>query len=159
MKQEELKARCIALNREIQKLLKDTGYDQAGELCDIDQNGNRDAQGLYEYDALELFIYRIDSAADSMRVFSARKITEGRLHKNERGRYEVNGVELTCGSGIDFMCDDGNHDTWDDDGNIIKSPYWKYSSIESAEKYGGYYLTAAPSIPLEGLYVRVMQYQ
>jgi len=67
-------------------------------------------------------------------------ITEGFLHRNENGRYEVNGIELTSGDPIEILRDDTYYATF----------------IDYAGQYGGgYYAFHFPNFVLEGAKVRV----
>jgi len=67
-------------------------------------------------------------------------ITEGYLHLNVNGRYEVNGIVLTSGDPIEIFKDDAYYVTF----------------LDYAGQYaGGYYAFHFPNFVLEGAKVRV----
>lgn len=136
---EELKAEAVRLNNEAHDLLRKCGYEQLGEL-DISHGLNPDE--IYTYHMLNRFITGLDTIAGYIDQIEAPIVRSGVLTKNNRGRYELNGREFTCGSTIEFIRD-------------CETPYWEASRIEA--RNGEYYLVSDPEQKMEGLTVRVKE--
>ena len=70
-------------------------------------------------------------------------IEDSILHLNESGRFETeDGFYYTSGSLIEFLADDGRHNT----------PYWTVSRVESTTD--AYYIIGHRNTVLDGLRIR-----
>jgi hypothetical protein len=69
-------------------------------------------------------------------------VKDGKLHKNERGRYELGGYEFTCGYGIEILVKDDN---WKE--------IWVLSRIE--QNGTDYYAVDYKNMCLQGVRARI----
>ncbi|AKA71948.1 DUF5348 domain-containing protein [Clostridium scatologenes] len=74
--------------------------------------------------ATEKVIEDLEDFIKTMEHYS-KKTKEGYLELNSNGRYELKGIELTCGYPVEL---------WND-----KSHSWNDGRIGHSEEYGGYY--------------------
>ena len=116
-------------------------------IIEIIKNKEIETQGQL-VDELVALGYKVTQATVS------RDIKELNLiKKNINGRYEYNGVELTCGCSLEYLAKDSWHMIYDENDEYVMVPYWKYGRIEADEK--GYYIVGADkNVELEGLHVR-----
>lgn len=142
MKLNDIYDRAKKLSAEIEDYLNAAGYDPGdGMTLDYDHES---AEECYICDELHHFTHDVYTACNFLNRLKGRTISSGELVINDNGRYELNGRELTCGSSIEFLSEDGWH------GNRA---YWKYSTIEA--KDGKYFLTAEPETDMECLEARI----
>lgn len=79
---------------------------------------------------------------------------EGALHKNANGRYEVQGIELSSGYGLEYLSLDDRHCRYNDNDEYINTPYWVASRIEHDGQ--DYYIVGAKEFDtLENVRVRI----
>lgn len=115
----------------------------------------KDKEDLYKLDIARDILAKLDAIVHDINYLNRPVKTEGELELNENGRYEVNGVELTCGRGVEYLCTDDYHATYDDGAkDYICVPYWKASRIEhNGEQY---YLVGASELEsLDSVHVRI----
>lgn len=147
----ELERELYALKGKIRDILNrvDFACDDLSALGDYEQVSG-DPDGLFKMDEYRSILYKLQSVMDELEYLRRPIKITGRLRRNDQDRYEVDGMELTCGTGIEYLACDNQH--WDA-GTDTNSPYWKYSSIEHDGT--DYYLTADKHVSLEGLTVRM----
>lgn len=112
---------------------------------DMEENTNQSTLSIDERSQL-IALYQVqnklEDAYHQLKKLSSPVIAEGRLKKNSINRYEVNGVELTSGSYVEYLSED-------EDGN-----YYIPSSIEhNGEDY--YIVNLGRDKKIEGLQVRI----
>ena len=71
-------------------------------------------------------------------IFSKRR-TEGLLVAKENGRFEINGLELSCGVAIEYFVTDENHE---DHG-------WNFGRVEYSEGYRFFNVSGWQDFPLQ----------
>lgn len=136
----ELKAKIIQVDWRIKEVLRDSGFLEYGEL-DIDYD-SKDPEQAFLATELQRLLSSLDDAHSRLKYLQLPIEHEGILHMQSNGRYECDGVELTCGSPLEVL---------------VKSPYddtleWVSSRIEANN---GYYLVARPDLQLEGQRARI----
>lgn len=89
-----------------------------------------------------------DETNSRLNSMFAPVFAQGRLFKNNSGRYEIEGTDIyfTSGSGCEVYLP---YNEYDEDGEYMT---WIPTTIEHSN---GYYFTARPDIPLDGAMVRV----
>ena len=107
---EELKAECERLNTNIRHLLKDSGYENNGDLYDLELDRN-DPDSFWARDILEDALENLSFAVDQFQYLYSDVVFSGPLRKKENGRYECGGHELSSGSIIDALvpCQEYEH--------------------------------------------------
>ena len=85
--------------------------------------------------------------SQNIEYFKQPIVHEGILHMNEHERFELDGIELKCGMGVEILVQDYPED----------SPEWVASSIEA--NAGKYYLVARPKLLLEGKRARMRKWR
>lgn len=85
----------------------------------------------------------IDKVVSQLRYLQKEIRHEGQLYKNENGRYEVDGHELSCGSIVEVWA-----------ARYEDPAEWHIIRIESSDQYGGYYAYQWPKLNLEGIKAR-----
>ena len=138
MTSRELKDALQPVRREIDNLLTITGYKDTGEIHISDAQ----AQDLFA-DEAKLFIYKVEAAAERLDYLTHEPTEQGRLTRNERGRYQLGERELTHGNRIEALIYDESK----------QSSHWILATIES--NGAGYYLKGHNNIDLEGLPARI----
>lgn len=141
---DEVRTEAAKLNDHIHSFLKMSGYEKWGGIEVSDKK--QDADSIFIGNTLAVYAEKLDYLTGYIDRIQNAIADHGKLVKNGNGRYELNGHEFTCGSSIEFLCNDGEYDI----------PYWRYSTIEA--RNGEYYLTADPETPLDGLEVRTREY-
>lgn len=143
MKLEELTQKLQTMNQSIKRLLRevDYQYEEYLESVQIDESNPDEVQLMTEYMSV---LKRLESITWDLDYFKQPIAHEGTLHMNRNGRYEVDGVELTCGSPLEVLVQDSEDD----------SPEWVASRIEADH---GYYFVARRNLPLEGKRARIRE--
>ena len=140
------------LNGSIKKLLHDACYEEFDDMSGVDFN-HMDSEQLFLVDALREILNHLSEAAYEIDYLGAPIREKGCLHKNANGRYELNGSELTCGCGIEYLMEDEYHEVYDiTTSDFISVPYWKSGRIEHNGK--DYYIVGADLETLENVKVR-----
>lgn len=143
----ELTNELEILNGKIKQLIRNVNfeYDCWPEWSDMEKMGcdmcNPDnLQLISEYRKM---LSKLAEVSQGIEYFKKPIIHEGVLHLNGNKRFEFDGVELTCGMGVEVLVQDYPED----------SPEWVASSIEADN--GCYYLVARPKLDLEGKKARM----
>ena len=126
----------------IKAVLQASGYLEYGEL-DIEYDNTDPEQALLARQYQRL-LGCLDEAHSILKYLQLPIAHEGILHMQPNGRYECNGIELTCGSPLEVLVTD------DFDG----SQEWVASRIEASN---GYYFVAKPKLSLEGQRARIRE--
>ncbi|QUW20891.1 DUF5348 domain-containing protein [Sporosarcina sp. Marseille-Q4063] len=122
----------------IKRLLK-----EMDELMDNINIFNLNSEDVQKYFTLYKAKLRLEEAYSSIVDLNKEIQLEGYLRKNNRGRYELNGFELTSGGLIDI---------WRDDPEMKDGGYYVPSRIEHHAT--DYYCVDMPEAMLEGLKAR-----
>lgn len=138
----QLQAVSLELDSHIKKILKESGYMNHENLEHVDFD-TFDYQQNFVIAELEKVYSHLAKAHDIMHYLQRPIEHEGELRLNEHERYECDGVELTCGSPIELLCNDISDDR----------PQWVRSRIEA--RHGKYYIVGHEHVKLDGLRVRL----
>lgn len=143
MKLEELTQKLQTMNQSIKHLLRevDYRYEEYLESVQIDESNPDEVQIMTEYLNVLKHLENVTWALDYLEQPIAH---EGTLHMNQNERYEVDGVELTCGSPLEVLVHDEGSEY----------PEWVASRIEADH---GYYFVARRNLPLEGKRARIRE--
>lgn len=136
MRLEELTEKIQSTSQTIRRLLKDVGYEYEEylESVQVDQSNPDEVQLMTEYMRI---LKRLDEVTDTMDYLNQPIAHEGTLQMNQNGRYEFDGIELTCGCPVEILVQDSEDDP----------PEWVASRIEADN---GYYFVARRRMQLEG---------
>lgn len=136
MRLEELTAKIKDTNQTIKSLLRSVNYEYEEylESVQIDEGNPDEVQLMTEYMRI---LKRLDEVVRIMDYIHQPIANEGTLHMNQNGRYEFDGIELTCGSPVEILVQDSEDDP----------PEWVASRIEADN---GYYFVARRRMQLEG---------
>ena len=168
MKIAELTKRLNRLNAEISDILKDSGYVaesdfypdeyQTSRKTVIREDGYKDDVADLTPDEWQLVeqyervLSRLDEVSWKLSHLARPVVYEGTAYrKPDSERYCCGDMdkdyytEYCCGHGIEFQLYDEEHDCY----------VWKSSSVEYADKYGGYFIVGYPTVQIAGLTVRV----
>ena len=99
---------------------------------------------------LRSVLYHLDLASDNLAYLSQPIGYRGKLHKQSNGRYELDGYELTSGSGLEVLapCEIWSEEKQD----YIEGVEWVASRLEHNGK--DYYIVGHNDLELEGLEAR-----
>ena len=139
------------IRRGINALLARADFTYYDDLSGVETD-ETDPDQLFLRDELASVLSDLDDAVRSLNYLSRPIKTEGTLHKQSNGRYEVNGTELTSGHGVEYLATDDRHSVYVN-GDYQPVPYWRSSRIEHNGK--DYYIVGADIGSLEGLTVRI----
>lgn len=161
MKIEEMTLRMNRLNAEIQKILKDSGYEQESDFYPdeyqtkrktiTDEDGYTDDvadltadewQRVYEY---ERILSRLDDIAERLNYLSKPITHEGKAYRTENDRFAVDGCEFHCGWRVEYQRYDKERDCY----------YWVTDRVEHSNEKGGYYFYSSGELLTEGKNVRI----
>lgn len=149
----DVKNKIIEFDWSIDRLLSLAKYDLYEDLSGIDYDDN-DPEDLMLIDELQDMLSKLKDISHTISYLNRPIKKEGILRKTANGRYELNGHEFTCGSGIEYLTNDGRHSRYDENLNYTEVPYWCASRIE--HNGSDYYLVGAPNdLVLDGLNVRI----
>lgn len=125
---------AMALLKDLSNKLKELStFQQQYQAHDVDTKSLQKYLQMLDEQYGQEMIEKIDYLQNPI-------LTEGELHLNLNGRYEVNGWELTKGDYIEIFMDDAFYVT----------------HLDYAGQYaGGYYAFHFPNLPLEGVKVRI----
>ena len=141
------------LNTSLKKIIYNSKYELYDDLSGLEYDKS-DADELFLLDELQLILSKIDNVSQTLNYLEKPIKVEGKLHKNSNGRYEVKGIELSSGYGIEYLTTDDWHMRYDDNDNYVTTPYWKSSRIEHDGT--DYYIVGADYLDtLENVLVRI----
>ena len=141
------------LNVTIQKILYHSNFEMYDDLSDVDYN-NTNADELFLLDELRDILDKLADVSHTIKYLERPIKVEGALHKNANGRYEVNGIELSSGYGLEYLSLDDRHMRYNDNDDYVSTTYWGYGRIEHDGT--DYYIVGADKdTKLEGLRVRI----
>ncbi len=138
----ELKTELDKLNRAFRPLLEDRDiwdYDDFSEEIIFKL---KSADDYLLSDELRDVMTHINAAANKLNYLSRPIKGEYIIHQNERGRYECEAKEYTCGCSIEYYAPDDFDDKYK----------WFLGRIEHD---GDKYYIVGTDVPLDGLRVRV----
>lgn len=110
----ELMSELYRLNFRIKEFLNKSGYEAYSEVC-VDDYDKDDIEKCFFVQELYGIADNLDRAASTISYLNSPIVVSGRLHKKANGRYMCDGVELTCGSGVEIL----TYDAFDDKGKWI----------------------------------------
>lgn len=149
----DLMAEVQELNLKLQQILYHSQYEMYDDLSGLEWD-KTDADQLFMLDELRQIMYKIDDISHTLNYLDKPIKTEGALHKNANGRYEVNGIELSSGCGLEYLATDDRHCRYNDNDDYVPTPYWCASRIEHDGK--DYYIVGATDLDtLENVRVRI----
>ena len=141
------------LNVTIQKILYHSNFEMYDDLSDVDYD-NTNADELFLLDELRDILDKLADVSHTIKYLERPIKVEGALHKNANGRYEVNGIELSSGYGLEYLSLDDRHMRYNDNDDYVSTTYWGYGRIEHDGT--DYYIVGADKdTKLEGLRVRI----
>lgn len=136
-----------SINGKIKRVLKDLDFtydcwpdESAMEKLGFNRSDPNDLQLISGY---RMMLKKLMEVSRDMEYLRQPIAHEGILHVNGNGRFEFDGIELTCGMGIEILVQDYPED----------SPEWVASSIEANN--GDYFFVARPYLKLEGKKARI----
>lgn len=138
----ELKGKIIQVDWRIKEVLKESGYLDTGEM-EIEYD-YADPEQNFLATELRRLLSHMDDIHGTLKYLQRPIAHEGILHMNQNGRYEVDGVELTCGSPLEVLVHDEGSDY----------PEWVASRIEADHEY---YFVARRNLPLEGKRAKIRE--
>ena len=141
------------LNVKIQQVLYHSNFEMYDDLSDVDYD-NTNADELFLLDELRDILDKLADVSHTIKYLERPIKVEGALHKNANGRYEVNGIELSSGYGLEYLSLDDRHMRYNDNDDYVSTTYWGYGRIEHDGT--DYYIVGADKdTKLEGLRVRI----
>lgn len=149
----DIMAEVQELNLKIQQIMYHSQFTEYDDLSGLDYD-KADAEDLFLLDELQRILSKLEDVTHTLNYIDRPIKTEGALHKNANGRYEVNGIELSSGCGIDYLATDDRHCRYNDNDDYVPTPYWCSSRIEHNGK--DYYIVGANDLDtLENVRVRI----
>ena len=149
----EIMTELSDLNISIQKILYHTEFEEYDDLSGLDID-DTSAEELYLVDELRVILDKLADVSHTIKYLERPIKVEGALHKNANGRYEVNGIELSSGYGLEYLSLDDRHMRYNDNDDYVSTTYWGYGRIEHDGT--DYYIVGADKdTKLEGLRVRI----
>lgn len=142
---EELKK----LNGSIESIIHASRYSEYDDLSGLECD-NKDPEQRLLREELRSVLYHLDLASDNLAYLSQPIGYRGKLHKQSNGRYELDGYELTSGSGLEVLapCEIWSEEKQD----YIEGVEWVASRLEHNGK--DYYIVGHNDLELEGLEAR-----
>lgn len=149
----DIMAEVQELNVKVQQILYHADYEMYDDLSGLEWD-KTNADDLFMLDELRQILYKLDEVSHTLKYLDIPIKTEGALHKNANGRYEVNGIELSSGCGIEYVSLDDRHCRYNENDEYVPTPYWVASRIEHDGK--DYYIVGADEFEtLENVRVRI----
>ena len=141
------------LNVKIQQVLYHSNFEMYDDLSGLEYD-KTNADDLFMLDELQQILYKLDEVSHTLKYLDIPIKVEGALHKNANGRYEVQGIELSSGSGIEYVSLDDRHCRYNENDEYVPTPYWVASRIEHDGQ--DYYIVGAKEFDtLENVRVRI----
>ena len=151
----DIMAEVQELNLKIQQIMYHSQFTEYDDLSGLEYD-KADAEDLFLLDELQRILSKLEDITHTLNYIDRPIRTEGALHKNANGRYEVNGIELSSGCGIDYLATDDRHCRYNKNDDYVATPYWCSSRIEHNGK--DYYIVGATDLEtLENVRVRIRQ--
>ena len=151
----DIMAELQELNLKIQQIMYHSQFTEYDDLSGLEYD-KADAEDLFLLDELQRILSKLEDITHTLNYIDRPIRTEGALHKNANGRYEVNGIELSSGCGIDYLATDDRHCRYNKNDEYVPTPYWCSSRIEHNGK--DYYIVGATDLEtLENVRVRIRQ--
>lgn len=138
----ELKDALNKINEQAKKIYRETGYETHGELSNIDFDP-KDPEQAYLFEELYSAVYKLDQVSWGLDYLNRPIRCEGILTLNDKDRYELCGIELTSGCGLEIMYYD----------DFYERNTWLASTLEHNGKE--YYFVAKPDFELDGARARL----
>jgi len=147
----ELWGELIEVYPTIKKLIYHSRYNEFDDLSGVEFD-KMDPEERYLRNEIRDILDHLDRAADNLEYINKSIKYQGKLHKNENGRYECDGYELSCGCGIEVLtpCMIWDSDKQDE----VEGFEWVSSRVEYDQQKQDYYIVGQ-NIELEGLAARV----
>lgn len=136
----DLKEKIIQLDWRIKDLLEESGYLDIGDI-DVEYDCV-DPEQNYLFTELWRILFHLDYSHEILECLLSPIIHEGILIVNQNGCYEVDGVELTCGSSLEVLLPNEESEYLE----------WVASRIDYDN---GYYLVGNRDLSLEGIRARI----
>lgn len=141
------------LNLKIKQILHHSDFENYDDLSGLDID-RTNAEELFLIDELYGILDRLSDISHTLNYLDRPVKAEGALHKNANGRYEVKGIELSSGCGIEYLATDDRHCRYNDNDDYVITPYWCSSRIE--HNGTDYYIVGANDLDtLENVRVRI----
>ena len=140
------------LNTEIKRVLQQAQFENYEDLSAVEYD-KADPNELMLVDELRSMLTKLEEVSHTINYLNAPVTKTGTLRRNETGRFEVDGLELQSGMGIEYLASDDWHSRYDENDNYVPAPYWCASRIE--HNGDDYYIVGTQNIKLEGLSVRI----
>lgn len=152
-----MKATIKQLETDLKKLketINDLNYQYRTDELQVEHN-IYNADELTKYYEYRRLFEQLLNIRDEINYLQSPIVAEGRLTKNEFGKYELNTKDysqtFSCGCGIEYLVKFNEYD-YEKEKDVEVSK-WVASSIEHNGK--DYYIVKNPKLKLNGLYVRV----
>ena len=141
------------LNLKIKQILHHSDFENYDDLSGLDID-RTNAEELFLTDELYGILDRLSDISHTLNYLEKPIKAEGALHKNANGRYEVQGIELSSGCGLEYLATDDRHCRYNDNDDYVITPYWCSSRIEHDGT--DYYIVGANDLDtLENIRVRI----
>lgn len=137
------------LNSSLESIITASNYSEYGDLSGLELDAKDPEQRLLREELRSILDY-LERASSNISYLSQPIEYSGKLHKQDNGRYMLDGYELTSGSGLEALLPCEIYDTEQED--YIAGVEWVASRIEHNGK--DYYLVGYPDLKLEGLQAR-----
>lgn len=141
------------LNVRIKQIICHADFENYDDLSGLDIDRS-DADQLFLSDELYNILDKLSDVSHTLSYLEKPIKTEGVLHKNKYGRYEVNGVELSSGCKLEYLATDDYHMRYNENDDYVITPYWNSSRMEH-NGIDYYIVDADKDTVLEGLRVRI----
>lgn len=142
---EELKK----LNGSIKSIITASKYSEYDDLSGLEMD-TRDPEQRLLREELRSILARLERASSNISYLSQPIAYSGTLHKQANGRYELDGCELTSGSGLEVLAPCEIYS--EEQNDYIAGVEWIATRLEHNGK--DYYLVGYPELELEGLQAR-----
>lgn len=141
------------LDEQMRQILCQAQYAMCDDLSALEYN-DADPDELFMLDELRKIMSRMDDITHTLSYLRQPIKAEGTLHMNANGRYEVQGIELSSGCGIEYLATDDRHCRYDANNNYVPTAYWCSGRIE--HNGTDYYIVGAAELEtLENVRVRI----
>lgn len=142
MKLKDLLNEVTKLSEKSKEILISSKYNEFEDLSSLDINYD-DKEELFLLEELNNILYKIEDINNKIDYLYKPIILEGKILKNESGRYQVENYEYNSGDIIEALVYDSNYE----------DERWIKTSVEHDGK--DYYLVGYKGINMDGLLVRV----
>ena len=117
------------LNIKIKQILYHADFENYDDLSALEYD-KADAEDLFMLDELYRILDKLSDVSYTLNYLEKPIKAEGALHKNANGRYEVQGIELSSGCGLEYLATDDRHCRYNNNDEYVPTPYWCSSRIE-----------------------------